>query len=1851
MKNMFVVISLVVSLFALILAGALSVSAAEAVVLITSEDDFVKLMNGTYSWGDSYKLTNEINISSITQISIGNDNEPFTGTFDGNGNAIKGITAPVFGTISGATIKKLTVEGAINTSVENTAGVVGLISGSGTVENCVNKATVTSTAQDAGGVVGEALGNTASATIIIDGCINYGDITGKKDAGGIVARFDIAKAATSGTYHVNNCANYGAIVGTENTGGIIGLYSNNATNSVSYVENNYNRGNISTGGNQIGGVVGFFRVYAKTMDVAVRNCMNSGKISSTLASAKIGGIVGQGNGSTGAYVLESNYNSGSVSNLDNVNEGPIAGTMHANATVKNNYALDIGEAYGVTNYATTVTEENYADASTFAGLSKVFWVFTENGPVLLTNHEHIFVDGNCTVCSPASLLDQIEVLGGKGGTVVLEKDTTVEDGTVIPEQTGNLTITSKNGAKLILGGSLVFEKNQNINIITLDVPVSMDEGVIYGGFNSIIFTENFVVEGVLDYYGGYYNVECTTNGATDTDAEYYYEQNQLICTELPYDIVVNGGTFRHFMGGNYRSTAYSLLGSVAAPITITVNGGTFGMGVSYGADTALKVDKAFCVSGMSILASDATLTINGGTFNTPIYVQGYVGQTSVRTSGCSQYTNSDKKFYAADGDVAVNINGGTLNGFAVGATQITASYSQLLRGNYTVTVTEEARLIDSIVFDATQVKGYTEGSAIASITYPTTKTIDALRFDTVNGVNIDYDEPTRIACVGDSITQGSKAVVDGVENYELASYPSMLYKKLFDMGEDVVVSNYGCHGARVTEYNGLYYKDGLAYTLSMEETDPDYVIIGLGSNDAKITTYSYGMQDRFYGDYFALVAGYEALESTDMVYGTSAIYRESNDVAAVSNIRAMQSMVFNSLEEYGKDVTYIDLYALLLDDAISDRLLSSDKLHPHADGYAIYADAIYNAIYNGICKVEGFEQEHIYVSASGTNNMEASEENPTNNIAIAFAKAIDGSTIHINGTYDYTRTASVKYGFPTPINVKDLTILGEGTNAVLNLNSDHFHIKNDVILDNIGIYTSTGGTLHFACGYNNVTFTESFKSSNALFAAGMVVLGEDKSSGWYNSRASISSDADCVIHVNGGDFATFLGGNYLYSTYENAIYGTYSGNMIINIGEGVTISSSAQNGACGQNYLTGNITFNAASWPSGETVRAYSHIGSATESLSYDAARNTGTITINQTGLIFADIATVEEFVDLMNDSSKWSGNYKLAADIDLTGIAQTSIGDSTTPYAGVFDGNGYTIKGISAPVFGEISGATVKNLTVEGTVNASTAGAAGIVGVITNIGTVQNCINYATVTSTADRVGGVVGVISGKLSSGTIIIDGCVNYGDVMGSTNVGGVVGRFETGADGINGIYHVQNCANYGAINANESVSGVIGLYTNNASYSLSYIENNFNAGEVESAGDRVGGIAGYFRVYAKTMMDVAVRNCMNSGKISSTLASAKIGGIVGQGNGSSGAYVLENNYNSGSVSNLDNANEGPIAGTIHANATVKNNYALDIGETYGVTDYSNMVTEENYADASTFAGLSKVFWVFTENGPVLLTHHEHTFVDGNCTICGEAQCSHTTIKDVVTLVPTCTETGKKNVVCTNCDTVIEKDVALAIDSANHGDFDYISLNNEIVCSNCKKAVDAPDAPVIVSAIASSENGVVSVTVSIKAVAPILASRFVIDAPDGFTLVSAESLIGTADENTSGFTLILPDSTLLPYEAIVMNLSLEDATVDAAVLKLTFAVADNVSEGNYIISVNALETYDISGTAIDTTSVPCEVSVSARKAGDIDGNGVVTVLDVMKLIRAIVNDETIENGDVNGDGKVTLIDVIRVIKLITQ
>ncbi len=52
-----------------------------------------------------------------------------------------------------------------------------------------------------------------------------------------------------------------------------------------------------------------------------------------------------------------------------------------------------------------------------------------------------------------------------------------------------------------------------------------------------------------------------------------------------------------------------------------------------------------------------------------------------------------------------------------------------------------------------------------------------------------------------------------------------------------------------------------------------------------------------------------------------------------------------------------------------------------------------------------------------------------------------------------------------------------------------------------------------------------------------------------------------------------------------------------------------------------------------------------------------------------------------------------------------------------------------------------------------------------------------------------------------------------------------------------------------------------------------------------------------------------------------------------------------------------------------------------------------------------------------------------------------------------------------------------------------------------------------------------------------------------------------------------------------------------------------------------------------------------------GDANGDGSVTVVDVLLIIKAVLNDNFVENADMNDDGVISLIDAIRVLKLTTN
>ena len=228
-------------------------------------------------------------------------------------------------------------------------------------------------------------------------------------------------------------------------------------------------------------------------------------------------------------------------------------------------------------------------------------------------------------------------------------------------------------------------------------------------------------------------------------------------------------------------------------------------------------------------------------------------------------------------------------------------------------------------------------------------------------------------------------------------------------------------------------------------------------------------------------------------------------------------------------------------------------------------------------------------------------------------------------------------------------------------------------------------------------------------------------------------------------------------------------------------------------------------------------------------------------------------FRDKVN-SSKTSDETKicvvLTADIDLKNEAWTPIGigkdtrKEDLPYSGTFDGNGHTISGLNVNygdknggLFCHVKSATIKNLTVAGSVTYSSGDGivyGGIVG-CANSSTIENCTNRCTVTGTWDA-GGIVG-----WSVDSDII-GCANFGNISSPFRSGGICGRITGQVDAYGIDATIRDCYNVGMVSGKyaggitgQSDSGNIGIL----------IANCYNVGSLHGSSDRgeiIGDLSG-------------------------------------------------------------------------------------------------------------------------------------------------------------------------------------------------------------------------------------------------------------------------------------------------------------------------------------------------------------------------------------------------------------------------
>ncbi|MCQ4863512.1 ZmpA/ZmpB/ZmpC family metallo-endopeptidase-related protein [Pseudoflavonifractor phocaeensis] len=97
-----------------LLAYQLGTAWARTTVELDSYETFARYLvnteSGDYNLSGDYILTCDLDLSGLEE-SVGSDAYPFTGRLDGDGYAISGLSRPLFGTMEGAAVENLTLDG------------------------------------------------------------------------------------------------------------------------------------------------------------------------------------------------------------------------------------------------------------------------------------------------------------------------------------------------------------------------------------------------------------------------------------------------------------------------------------------------------------------------------------------------------------------------------------------------------------------------------------------------------------------------------------------------------------------------------------------------------------------------------------------------------------------------------------------------------------------------------------------------------------------------------------------------------------------------------------------------------------------------------------------------------------------------------------------------------------------------------------------------------------------------------------------------------------------------------------------------------------------------------------------------------------------------------------------------------------------------------------------------------------------------------------------------------------------------------------------------------------------------------------------------------------------------------------------------------------------------------------------------------------------------------------------------------------------------------------------------------------------------------------------------------------
>lgn len=185
-------------------------------------------------------------------------------------------------------------------------------------------------------------------------------------------------------------------------------------------------------------------------------------------------------------------------------------------------------------------------------------------------------------------------------------------------------------------------------------------------------------------------------------------------------------------------------------------------------------------------------------------------------------------------------------------------------------------------------------------------------------------EAIRVACVGNSITQGP-----GRDN--INSYPLMMQKLL---GDGYEVKNFGVSGSTLLQKGDLPYREQVQYQEALD-FKPDILVIKLGTNDSKPQNWAY--KEEFLNDYQDMLNAFiSIMPEGGKIYVCLPVpvFEDNWGITESVIVKEMTPQIKKAAR--GAKASIIDLHKPFS----KKKGLFPDGVHPNAEGNAQMAEII-----------------------------------------------------------------------------------------------------------------------------------------------------------------------------------------------------------------------------------------------------------------------------------------------------------------------------------------------------------------------------------------------------------------------------------------------------------------------------------------------------------------------------------------------------------------------------------------------------------------------------------------------------------------------------------------------------------------------------------------------------------------------------------------------------------------------------------------------------------------------------------------------------------------------------------------------